>query len=279
MKKNSKDRSLLIIGSLIIISFFTLAILWFVSVSNQKVISLNEKSHTEKIEDSNAVFSEDLWRKQLELFLDFQKKEQTKEQTNLKEEDIKEEEQAPGKDPSNDSDKDIPKEKVLSPNIQENEAFLFSSLTGSPGSVSVSGKAIGYSVLVNDSPVEIKNGKFNSGASSSFTVTFKNNASQRIIRVTSPSYSTNLAVQYLSIGIDPFAAYMTLHVKLNLKLPGTMTGELINVTNGSASSTRTQNGEFNLSVPLSEGNNSITARGSWLTISLDLPSINVSLSN
>lgn len=256
-------------------SFFALFTLWFISFLNQKVITLNLNSQSENEEHENAVFSEDLWRKQLELYLDFQKKEQT----NLKEEDIKVADQAPGVDLSNDSVKDIPKEKVVSPSIKENEAFIFSSLTGSPGSVSVSGKAVGYSVFINDSLVEVTNGKFSSGASSSFTVSFKNNSTQRVIRVTSPSYSTNLAVQYLTIGIDPFAAYMTLHVKLNLKLPGTMTGELINTTNGSASSIKTQNGEFNLSVPLSEGSNLITARGSWLTISLDLPSINVSLSN
>jgi hypothetical protein len=270
-----KDNTLWIIGSLILVSFVLLAIIWFLIFFNQKIVTLNQDHDNQTKQPSGAIFSEDLWRKQLELYLDFQEKENSKNNIDVNDEIV----QTPDQNPPRNNES-IPQDQATDDqNPIATEAFLFSSLTGSPGSISLTGKAVGYSVLVNDVPVDLANGKFSSGTSSSFTVTFKNDTTKRVVRVSSPSYSTNLAVQALSIGIDPFTSYMTLYVKLNLKLPGSMTGELINTTNGAASSTSTQNGEFNLSVPLAEGNNAITARGSWLTISLDLPSINVSITN
>jgi hypothetical protein len=266
-----KDKTLYLIGSLTVLSFIVLSVLCF-SLIQGEVITL--ESDSEKREQSTGVFSEDLWRKQLELYLDFQKKDQSK----LNEDKLASENQTKEL-PDEDVKKPLPKEEEVKQLLETNEAFLFSSLTASPGSVSISGKAIGYNVAINGSPVEIQNGKFSSGASSSFTIIFINDKEKRVINVSSPPYATNFAVQYLTIGIDPFSSYMTLHVKLNLKLPGTMTGELINLSSGAGSSTSTQNGEFNLTVPLIEGNNAITARGSWLTISLDLPSINIKLSN
>ena len=269
------DKSLWISGSVILVSFTLLSSIWLFYFYQQKVIILNQSQEKSIKKSSDAVFSEDIWRKQLEKFLEFKENEVGKPDAGTSEETP----QVPEYDISPKSEINTPDQPSKNEKSETKEAFLFSSLTSSPGSISVSGKAIGYSVEVNDSPVNIDNGKFSTGAGSSFKVTFMDGQNKRVVRVSSPSYSTNLAVQYLSIGIDPFASYMTLHVKLNLKLPGSMTGELINTTNGSASSTSTHNGEFNLSVPLTEGNNAITARGSWLTISLDLPSINVSLSN
>lgn len=269
------DKSLWISGSVILVSFTLLSSIWLFYFYQQKVIILNQSQEKSIKKSSDAVFSEDIWRKQLEKFLELKEKDLVKPKV----ETNKETPQAPVHDTGLKSENIPPDQSSKNEKSETKEAFLFSSLTSSPGSISVTGKAIGYSVEVNDSPVNIDNGKFSTGAGSSFKVTFMDGQNKRVVRVSSPSYSTNLAVQFLSIGIDPFASYMTLHVKLNLKLPGSMTGELINTTNGSASSTSTHNGEFNLSVPLTEGNNAITARGSWLTISLDLPSINVSLSN
>lgn len=269
------EKSLWISVSIILVSFTLLSTVWLYDFYQQKVVVLNQSQEKKNNTSSNAVFSEDIWRKQLEMFLEFKEKELVKPKV----ETNKETPQAPVHDTGLNSENIPPDQSSKNEKSEAKEAFLFSSLTNSPGSISISGKAVGYTVEVNDSPVPVNNSSFSTGAGSSFTATFIDGQNRRVVRVSSPSYSTNLAVQYLSIGIDPFASYMTLHVKLNLKLPGSMTGELINTTNGSASSTSTHNGEFNLSVPLTEGNNAITARGSWLTISLDLPSINVSLSN
>ncbi|MFO7655432.1 MAG: hypothetical protein R6W78_00010 [Bacteroidales bacterium] len=267
--KPKKYNTLYIIGSLTVISFVVFCLLYFFLIQKE-VITL--RSDTETIEQSDDVFSEDLWRKQLELYLDFQKKESKQEKNTLPSE--KQTNEIPQKDIHK-----LPEKEEINKNIEVKEAFLFSSLTSSTGSVSVSGKATGYNVKINGSTIEVQNGKFSSGASSTFSIVFENEMEKRVVHVSSPPYATNMAVQYLTIGIDPFTSYMTLHIKLNLKLPGTMTGELINLSSGAGSSISTQNGEFNLSVPLIEGNNAITARGSWLTISLDLPSINIKLSN
>jgi hypothetical protein len=154
-------------------------------------------------------------------------------------------------------------------------AQIFASLTGSAGSIGVSGKAKNASFMVQGVS---KGSSFQQGAGSSFTVDVHSSKGTKKVSVKSPSFATNQVVQSLSIGIDPYSMYMTLNGRLKLDLPGDIAGTLYNTTNGTSSSTTLQNGYFSVSVPLVQGVNNITASGKWMTIELQLPGISVTIS-
>jgi hypothetical protein len=154
-------------------------------------------------------------------------------------------------------------------------AQIFASLTGSAGSLGVSGKAKNATFLLQGAP---KGTTFQQGTGSSFTVDVHSSKGNKKVSVTSPSFATNQVVQSLSIGIDPYSMYMTLSGRLKLDFPGDIAGTLYNTTNGTSSSTTLQNGYFSVSVPLVQGVNNITASGKWMTIELQLPGISVTIS-
>ena len=169
---------------------------------------------------------------------------------------------------------EIPIKKV------EKRVYFTVSLSGSAGFVSVSGEAQDYEVYINNNPVKKdKNGYFASSASSDFKITFKNRSLNRTIQVISPAFATNFIVEYLSISVNPISLYATLSGKINLKLPGKIKGTFINSSNGTSDSTILDNGSFITSVSLINGVNNLTASGSWITITIDLPTINVNIIN
>ena len=162
----------------------------------------------------------------------------------------------------------------------EKRVYFTASLSGSAGYVGVSGEAQDYEVLVNNNPViKNKNGYFATSASSDFRITFKGKKLSRTIQVVSPVFATSYIVEYLSISVNPISLYATLSGKINLALPGDIKGTFINSSNGSSDSTILKNGSFVTSVSLINGVNNLTASGSWITIKVDLPTINVNIIN
>lgn len=152
-------------------------------------------------------------------------------------------------------------------------AIIHASLTGSPGSVSISGTSYQIEVVINGT--RMPEGNFNSSAGAQFTIEIKGKNIQKTIRVSSPSFGTNMIVQSLTLSVNPVTNSASISGKLNLDLPGTMSGTLLNLTNGSASTCIVKEGYFSTSVGLSEGPNQMTAIGKWLTVTLELPSISV----
>ncbi|MCK5847591.1 MAG: hypothetical protein KAH01_00165 [Caldisericia bacterium] len=151
-------------------------------------------------------------------------------------------------------------------------AQIFASLTGSAGSLGISGTARNADIYFN----EVNRGNaFSGGAGSSFTVFIDSGSNNRNVSLSSPAFAVNSTVKSLSIGIDPYSMYMTLSGRVELDLPGDIVGTLYNTTNGSAGGTTLNNGYFSVSVPLSFGENNITASGKWMTIELQLPTISV----
>ena len=162
----------------------------------------------------------------------------------------------------------------------EKRVYFTASLSGSAGYVSVSGEAQDYEVLVNNNPViKNKNGYFATSASSDFRITFKGKKLSRTIQVVSPVFATSYIVEYLSISVNPISLYATLSGKINLALPGDIKGTFINSSNGNSDSAILKNGSFVTSVSLINGVNNLTASGSWITIKVDLPTINVNIIN
>ncbi len=274
MKKKLKFKSSIFF---ILASFAVLILLMFISyfmIFHNQIEKFVSPPFDIEQKTDNEIFSEDMWRKNLEPFLAFKEEKEKKEKPPLKESEI-----VTPQDPDKPSQPDpIPDDPIdpIEPEIQK-EAYFASSLTNSSGAVFVSGKSLGYSVEINGNPIETSAGKFQQGASSNFKVRFYNENEEQLVHISSPAYSTNAIIKNLTVGVDPFNQYMTLHGRINLNLPGEMSGDLINVSNGVSNSTVLQNGVFNLSVPLQRGVNQITARGRWLTISLDLPSITIQL--
>ncbi|MDD4615376.1 MAG: hypothetical protein PHI40_08255 [Caldisericia bacterium] len=153
-------------------------------------------------------------------------------------------------------------------------AQVFASLTGSVGSLGVSGKAKNATFVIQGVP---QGTTFQQGAGSSFSVDIHSSTGNKKVSVRSPSFATNKALQSLTIGIDPFSMYMTLNGRLHLDLPGDIMGTMYNASNGSSSSTTLHNGYFSVSVPLTDGVNNITASGKWMTIELQFPGISVTI--
>ncbi len=258
---------------LISLSFLLLSVLGI--MKNTKIKLTNDKEKTTEINE--IVFSEDQWRKQLEPYLKFKEEQDIKES-------LQQDQHVPPDNNVNFSDKQLDKNDSKDkepPRVATiiHEAYFTSSLTSAPGSVALSGKTTGYQMEINGKNQVLTEGKFSTGVASQFKIKFYNSEISRSVHVSSPPYSTNVVVQYLTIGVDPFNQHMSLHGKISLNLPGTMEGELLNLSTGAGSSTVLENGAFSLSVPLTMGENYITARGSWLTISLDLPSIKITLSD
>ena len=159
----------------------------------------------------------------------------------------------------------------------EPDIYISSSLTASTGSVYLSGKAKGYHVMIDEQVIQKKDDYFSTSAGSSFTIQFYSELTNKTIKVNSPAASTNLILQSLILTIDPLHLSATLQGKVSLKLPGKISGDFINISNGTSSSTILENGYFSLSIPLSYGKNQLTATGRWLTIAMDLPMIEVVL--
>lgn len=166
--------------------------------------------------------------------------------------------------------------KIVTPPLPKApNAIIHASLTGSPGSVAISGSSYKIEVIIDG--VSMPEGNFQSSAANQFTLEIKSKDIQKIIRVSSPSFGTNMIVQSLTLSVNPVNNTASISGKLNLDLPGTMSGTLLNLTNGSSSTCLVHDGYFSTSVHLSAGNNQMTAIGKWLTITLELPSISVLL--
>jgi hypothetical protein len=154
-------------------------------------------------------------------------------------------------------------------------AQIFASLTGSTGSLGISGKARNASFVVQG---KNKGNSFQQGSGTSFSVDLQSPHGTKKISINSPAFATNKVLQSLTIGIDPYSMYMTLNGRIQLDLPGDIVGTVYNTSNGSSSSTALQDGYFSVSVPLSKGLNQITASGKWMTIELQFPGISVTIS-
>jgi len=167
-----------------------------------------------------------------------------------------------------------PVKDVLEPSKPKKPgAIIHASLTSSPGSIAVSGTQ--YQVEIQIDGKLMKSEHFSVSTGSSFNIVAKGAGITRNIRVSSPSFGTNMMLSSLTLSINPFNNTASITGKLNLDLPGTMSGSLINLSNGSSSSCEVRQGYFSTSVALSMGNNHLTAIGKWLTITLELPSITV----
>ncbi|HXK51547.1 MAG TPA: hypothetical protein PLE09_03270 [Caldisericia bacterium] len=154
-------------------------------------------------------------------------------------------------------------------------AQIFASLTGSTGSLGISGKAKNASFVLQGTN---KGNSFQQGSGPSFSIDLQSTQGTKKISITSPAFATNKVLQSLTIGIDPYSMYMTLNGRIQLDLPGDIVGTVYNTTNGSSSSATLQDGYFSVSVPLSNGSNQITASGKWMTIELQFPGISVTIS-
>ncbi len=175
-----------------------------------------------------------------------------------------------------------PEEKNSNNSLQKHQdpivrpwAQIFASLTGSTGSIGVSGKARNASFVLQGIN---KGTSFQQGSGPSFSIDLLSSQGTKKISITSPAFATNKVLQSLTIGIDPYSMYMTLNGRIQLDLPGDIVGTVYNTTNGSSSSATLQDGYFSVSVPLSNGSNQITASGKWMTIELQFPGISVNIS-
>jgi len=186
----------------------------------------------------------------------------------LIEKEIEEEKLIPSKPTKINVKKIVAPSPPLLPN-----AIIHASLTGSPGSVAISGTSYQIEVVIDGT--RMPEGNFNSSAGAQFTVEIKGKNIQKTIRVSSPSFGTNMIVQSLTLSVNPVTNSASISGKLNLDLPGSMSGTLLNLTNGSASTCMVHDGYFSTSVSLSSGPNQMTAIGKWLTVTLELPSISV----
>lgn len=159
------------------------------------------------------------------------------------------------------------------------EILIYSSLTRTPGSISVSGTVKNVEVFYQEINKNKKDGTFSFFASTSYTVTIKGKKSIKKITITSPAYGTNKIINQLTLLVNPITMNATIIGQLNLILPGEIKGSLYNLSNSSSSSTVLKKGYFATSVSLQEGTNTLTATGEWLTIKLDLPTIQVMITN
>lgn len=171
------------------------------------------------------------------------------------------------------SEKTIPHEEIKKP-IEE-QIIINSSLTQTPGSISVYGKAQEIDIYYLGKKVDTSSGEFSFNASVSYQIELRGKIINKKIAISSPSYGTNAIISSLTLQINPIAMSATIIGKLNLMLPGEIKGSLFNLSNSSSSSTVLKSGYFATSVTLQEGSNILTATGQWFTIKLDLPSIQV----
>ena len=152
-------------------------------------------------------------------------------------------------------------------------AIIHASLTSSPGSIAISGNRYQVNIQIDGQIMEKEN--FVTSATSGFTILAESNGTKKTFRVNSPSFGTNMIIHSLTLSINPLNNSASITGKLNLDLPGTMSGSLINLSNGTSSSCDVRHGYFSTTVSLSNGMNQLTAIGKWLTITLELPSISV----
>ena len=168
----------------------------------------------------------------------------------------------------------IPKKSALQPPKKRIPgAIIHASLTGTPGSIAISGNRYQVNIQIDGHAMDEEN--FITAASSGFIILAEGNGIKKKFQVNSPSFGTNMIIHSLTLSINPLNNTASISGKLNLDLPGTMSGSLINLSNGTSSSCEVQKGYFSTAVPLSEGMNQLTAIGKWLTITLELPSISV----
>jgi hypothetical protein len=157
----------------------------------------------------------------------------------------------------------------------EESIIIYSSLTSTPGAISVYGKSKGIDIIFQGKKVNTSDEDFNFVASDSYTLELKGQQNKIKISISSPAYGTNKILSQLTLQINPINMTATIIGKINLLLPGEIKGSLFNISNSSSSSTILQKGYFATSVSLQEGVNQLTATGQWFTIKLDLPSIQV----
>lgn len=175
---------------------------------------------------------------------------------------------------SKNNKKSTPAKQVLEPPKQKKPgAIIHASLTSSPGAVAISGSRYLVSIDIDGKKMEEEN--FTTAAASGFTILAEGNGIKKTFQINSPSFGTNFIIQSLTLSINPITDMVSISGKLNLDLPGTMSGSLINLTSGASSSCEVKHGYFSTSVHLIQGNNQLTALGKWLTITLELPYISV----
>jgi hypothetical protein len=182
-----------------------------------------------------------------------------------------------------DSEKIIEQEKPTQNNnkhknenrIEEESIIINSSLTSTPGSISVYGKSNGINLFYQGKQINIASNEFQFTAGISYTIEIKGRNINKKVTISSPAYGTNKIISQLTLQVNPITMSATIIGKLNLMLPGDIKGSLYNLSNSSSSSTVLQKGYFATSVTLQKGTNILTATGEWFTIKLDLPSIQV----
>jgi len=149
------------------------------------------------------------------------------------------------------------------------------SLTNTAGTIYVSGTTVGINVFSNNKQINPTDGPYSFSAGNRFTVVLKGNNFNFTVTIESPAVATSKVLSQLTLSVDPIAMVASISGKLNLSLPGELKGSLYNNSLGSSNSTVVKNGYFSTSVPLQYGTNNLSASGKWLTITLDLPSIQV----
>lgn len=173
-----------------------------------------------------------------------------------------------------------PKENEPINNFRYEESIvIYSSLTETSGLISVSGKSKNVDVFYQGKSLNNGDGDFSFSAGTSYEIVIKTQKTSKKISITSPAYGTNKILSQLTLTVNPFTMSASIIGQLNLLLPGEIKGSLYNLSNSTSSSTILKKGFFATSVSLQEGTNTLTATGQWLTIKLDLPSIQVIVKN
>jgi len=177
-----------------------------------------------------------------------------------------------------DNEKPKENEPITNSSLEES-IVVYSSLTATSGLISVSGSSKNVDVLYQGKSLNHGEGDFSFSAGTSYEIVIKTQKTSKRISITSPAYGTNKIISQLTLAVNPITMSASIIGQLNLLLPGEITGSLYNLSNSTSSSTILKKGYFSTSVPLQEGTNTLTATGQWLTIKLDLPSIQVIVKN
>jgi hypothetical protein len=261
MKKKKKVIWLVMLVLLFIV--FSMLICFYIG-RNSSQLSLLESHYPSnyfyKIFSYNDYYSsiDELYTEEAKQILDRNKKTAVENSTNIRPDENKQ------SNPPNHNE-----------NTDSEYIIINSSLTNTPGAISVSGESSGINVFYGDNLVNQSGNHFQFMAGSSYTLKLNGSNFKKKISISSPSYGTNKMLSRLTLQVNPITMMATIIGQIHLLLPGEIKGSLYNVTASSSSTTILNKGYFATSVSLQEGENQLTASGQWYTIKLDLPSIKV----